>query len=121
VRDTEGAMLPLELGPDPRDIVVPRLHGLTPFPSTSLNQILRNLGVTTIVVTGVSVNINVMGLVLVGADLGYQVVVVSDAVAGAPAEYVEAVMDNTFALVATIVTADELMALWNVPDAAKAS
>ncbi len=46
---------------DPRDIVVPRMHGMTPFTSTSLDQILRNLGVRTVVATGVSVNLGVFG------------------------------------------------------------
>ena len=55
---------------DPRDIVVPRLHGMTPFTSTSLDQILRNLGVRTVVATGVSVNLGVFGMALTALDLG---------------------------------------------------
>jgi nicotinamidase-related amidase len=95
---------------DPRDLVVPRLHGMTPFTSTSLDQILRNLGVRTVVATGVSVNLGVMGMVLTAVDLGYQVVVPRDAVAGVPAAYAEAVIENSMSMVATVVTADELVA-----------
>ena len=58
----------------PGDIVVPRLHGMTPFTSTSLDQILRNLGVRTVVATGVSVNLGVFGMALTALDLGYQVI-----------------------------------------------
>jgi nicotinamidase-related amidase len=86
---------------------------MTPFTSTSLDQILRNLGVTTVVATGNSVNIGVLGLVMVAVDLGYQVVVVRDAVAGVPKAYADAVLDNTIALLATIVTTDELLAAWS--------
>jgi nicotinamidase-related amidase len=102
---------------DPRDIVVPRLHGMTPFMSTSLDQILRNLGVTTVVVTGVSVNLGVFGMALSALDLGYQVVIVRDAVAGVPVEYKEAVLEHSLSLIATIVTSDELAAVWSAPTA----
>lgn len=112
---TDGAKLPPELGPAASDIVVSRLHGLTPFPSTPLDQILRNLGITTVIATGISLNINVMGLVLNAADLGYQVVLVRDAVAGVPAEYAQSVIDHSLSLVATVVTVDELLAFWSRP------
>jgi biuret amidohydrolase len=109
---TAGAAVVPELGPDPRDIVVPRLHGMTPFTSTSLDQLLRNMGVTTVIATGVSVNLGVMGLVLNALDLGYRVVLVRDAVAGVPADYAQSVIDNSLSLVSTVVTADELLAAW---------
>ncbi len=110
---TEGARLVPELGEDPRDLVVSRWHGLTPFTSTALDQTLRNLGVATVVATGVSVNVGVAGLCLSAVDLGYQVVLVRDAVAGVPAAYAESVIDNTLAMVATVVTASELLDVWN--------
>jgi nicotinamidase-related amidase len=99
---------------DPRDIVVARLHGMTPFTSTSLDQILRNLGVRTVVATGVSVNLGVLGLCLGAVDLGYQVVLVRDAVAGVPPAYAEAVIDNSLSFISTVVTSAELLAAWNV-------
>lgn len=109
---TPGVELVPELGDDPRDIVVPRLHGMTPFTSTSLDQILRNLGVRTVVATGVSVNLGVFGMVMSALDLGYQVVLVRDAVAGVPPEYAQAVVENSLTLVSTVVTSDELGAAW---------
>lgn len=113
VEGSPEAEVLLELGRDPRDIEIARYHGMTPFTSTSLDQILRNLGITTVVATGNSVNIGVLGLVMVAVDLGYQVVVVRDAVAGVPKAYADAVLDNTIALLATIVTTDELLAAWS--------
>ena len=111
---TPGAELVAGLE-DPRDIVVPRLHGMTPFTSTALDQILRNLGVRTVVATGVSINLGVFGMALSALDLGYQVVVVRDAVAGVPAEYAQAVLDSSLSMIATIVTSDELLAAWGPP------
>ena len=112
---SDGARLLAELGPDPRDLVVARWHGLTPFTSTALDQTLRNLGVTTVVATGVSVNVGVLGLCLSAVDLGYQVVLVRDAVAGVPPEYADAVIEHSLAMVATVVTCAELLEAWAGP------
>lgn len=108
---TPGAELVAGLA-DERDFVVPRIHGMTPFTSTSLDQILRNLGVRTVVATGVSVNLGIMGLCLSALDLGYQVVVVRDAVCGVPVDYAQAVIDESLSMIATIVTSEELLAAW---------
>ena len=108
-----GAEVIPELGPEPADLVVPRLHGLTPFTGTELDALLRNLGVTTVVVAGVSVNIGVVGTCIEAVNLGYQVAVARDAVAGAPPEYADAMLDNTIALLATMQTTDQLVARWD--------
>lgn len=107
---TDGARLVPELGPEPSDVVVARIHGMTPFTSTSLDQILRNMGVRTLVVTGVSVNLGILGTVISAIDLGYRVVLVRDGVCGVPADYADAVIDNTLSLLATVATADDVIA-----------
>jgi nicotinamidase-related amidase len=94
---------------DPRDLVVPRLHGMTPFTSTSLDQILRNLSIKTVVATGVSVNLGIFGMAMTALDLGYQVVVVRDGVAGVPADYAQTVLDQSIAFIATVVDSSELL------------
>ncbi len=109
---TEGAKLVPELGPDDRDIVVPRIHGLTPFTQTSLDQILRNMSIRTLVVTGVSVNMGIFGTVMSAVDLGYNVIIVRDGVCGVPHEYSDAVLENSLSLLATIATADEVIGAW---------
>lgn len=110
---TEGAKLVSELGPDDRDIVVARIHGLTPFTQTSLDQILRNLSIRTLIVTGVSVNMGIFGTVMSAVDLGYNVIIVRDGVCGVPREYAHAVLENSLSLLATIVTADDVIAAWS--------
>lgn len=109
---TPGAALIAEVGPEPDDIVISRMHGLTPFTQTSLDQILRNLGVDTIIVTGVSVNIGIMGTVISAVDLGYNVVLVRDAICGVPRKYTDAVLEHTMALLATVVTFSDLQVAW---------
>jgi biuret amidohydrolase len=107
----EADVIP-ELGPEPEDLVLARTHGLDPMAGTDLDPILRNLGVRTIVVTGVSVNVAVTNLVMDAVNRGYDVVLPRDAVCGIPQDYADAVIDNTLALLATVTTTNELMAAW---------
>lgn len=110
---TPSAEIVPELAPEPTDLVCPRLSGVSPFSGTSLDTWLRNLGITTVIATGVSVNLGVLGLAIEAVNLGYQVVVPRDAVAGLPAAYADAVLDNTFPLIATLTTVDALLAAWS--------
>ncbi len=95
------------------DLVLPRLHGLSPFQGTELDFLLRNLGVRTLVGVGVSVNVAITNLALDAVNAGYQVVIPRDAVAGFPAEYVEAVFAHTLGAVATLVSSDALCKVWS--------
>jgi nicotinamidase-related amidase len=107
-----GVALVDELDVQPSDIEVPRMHGMTPFNGTELDAVIRNLGVRTVVLMGVSLNLGIMGAALSALDLGYQVVIVRDAVIGIPKEYGDAVLANSLSMISTIVTADELIAAW---------
>ena len=106
-----GSVIP-ELGPELEDLVLTRTHGLGPMSGTDLDPILRNLGVTTIVATGVSVNIAILNLVMDAVNLGYQVVLPRDAVAGVPTEYASALIDGTLSLLSTLTTTDQLIETW---------
>jgi nicotinamidase-related amidase len=101
-----------EVGVEPDDLVLTRTHGLNPMAGTDLDPILRNLGITTVVVAGVSVNVAITNLVMDAVNLGYQVVLPRDAVCGLPADYADAVIDNTLRLLATVTTVDDLTATW---------
>lgn len=107
------AALPIpELGLSPDDLVIGRYHGLDPMGGTDLDPILRNLGVRTVVLVGVSVNVALVGLAIGAVNAGYQVVVPRDAVAGVPPAYAESLLDNTYALISTVTTTDEVVAAW---------
>ena len=101
-----------EIGVEPSDLVLSRVHGLGPMGGTELDPVLRNMGVSTIVAVGVSVNIAIQNLTFDAVNNGYQVVIPRDAVAGVPAEYADAVLDNTLSLVATLTTTDDLIEIW---------
>jgi nicotinamidase-related amidase len=116
---SESSRLLPELGPEPVDIVCNRIHGLTPFTGTELDPILRNLGVRTIVPVGVSVNEALLGTCISAADLGYRIVLPTDAIAGVPEEYADAVVGNTLALLANLATVDQVIEAWaGVPSTA---
>jgi biuret amidohydrolase len=108
-----AAELMPSLGAVPSDLVEPRNHGMSPFGGTGLDATLRALGVRTVVATGVSVNIGVFGMVLEAVNLGYEAVVPTDAVAGIPASYADAVLANSLRYLATLTTVDELAAAWS--------
>ena len=95
------------------DLVLSRLHGLSPFSGTELDFVLRNLDVTTVIGVGVSVNVAITNLTFDCVNAGYQVVLPIDAVAGTPRSYVEQVFEHTLRNVATLVTTDDLLRAWS--------
>lgn len=110
---TPGAELIPEVCPEPSDLILRRWHGVGPMGGTDLDGVLRHLGVSTIVVVGVSLNIAVPSLVMDAVNAAYRVVLPRDAVAGIPTEYGEAMIANTLSLLATITTTDELLHAWD--------
>jgi biuret amidohydrolase len=104
-----------EIGVAEEDVVLHRLHGLGPMGGTDLDAVLRNLGVTTVVGVGVSVNIGMLDLAFDAVNAGYQMVMPRDAVAGVPVEYAEAVLDHTLSLVCSLPTTDDVLTAWAGP------
>ncbi|MER6065187.1 cysteine hydrolase [Streptomyces sp. NPDC001792] len=98
---------PIEVAEE--DVVVRRLHGLSPIHGTDVDALLRNLGCRTLIVTGVSANVAIPNAVFDAVNLGYTAVVPADAIAGVPADYTPAMIRHTLALVATVVTTDEVL------------
>ena len=96
----------------PGDLVLSRLHGMSPMSDTGLDPVLRNLGVSTVVVAGVSLNVAIPNLVMDAVNRGYVVCVPTDAVAGIPAEYGEAMLQHTIGYLAYLTTAQALADLW---------
>lgn len=101
-----------EIGVAESDVVLTRLHGLGPMGGTDLDAVLRNLGVSTIVGVGVSVNVGMLDFAFDAVNAGYQMVMPRDAVAGIPEDYAEAVLDNTLSLVATLPATSEILDAW---------
>jgi nicotinamidase-related amidase len=113
-QDGSGGQGPIMAAIQPReeDVVIPREQGLTGFFATPLDQYLRNTNVTTVIVTGISLNIAVLGTVIEAMNLGYTVIVPEDCVASDPEEYAAAALRYTVRNVAYVVPSQTIVDLW---------
>lgn len=98
---------------EPGDVISMRDHGINPMADNALDRRLRNAGVTTVIVAGVSLNVAIPNLVMDAVNNSYQVIVARDAVSGFPAEYAEPMLANTLSMIATIATVDEIIEAWD--------
>jgi nicotinamidase-related amidase len=96
------------------EVIMPRYHGLSPLTGTQLDALLRNAGITTLVIAGVSLNVAIPNTAFDAVNRSYQVVIPSDAVAGTPVEYGQQVLRHSLGLIATITTTGDLAAAWRV-------
>jgi len=101
-----------EIGVEGDDILFYRQHGLSPMQGTELDSLMRNAGVTTIVLAGVSANVAIPNTTFDAVNRSYQVVIPRDAIAGTPTEYTEQVLKHTLGYIATITTTADLLVAW---------
>jgi nicotinamidase-related amidase len=112
VPGTEAVEVCPEIGVEDTDVTLTRLHGLGPWGNTDLDIVLRNLGATTVVGIGVSVNVGMTNFAFDAVNAGFQFVLPRDAVTGVPTDYADAVIANTLSLVATVTTVDDVLGCW---------
>jgi nicotinamidase-related amidase len=110
--DSDAALPLEEFGADDSDLTSTRLHGLSPIFGQDVDGLLRNLGCRTLVIVGVSTNVAIPNAVFDAVNLGYQVVLPVDAVAGVPVGYSDTIIRNSLSLVATTTSTDEVLACW---------
>jgi nicotinamidase-related amidase len=96
----------------PTDLVLPRHHGLFPTLDSELLPVLKGLGVRTIVLTGVSLNLAITHTAGHVTQAGFDLVVPRDAVGGTPQDYAKQVLDNTIAVLGRLTTVDQLIGEW---------
>lgn len=94
------------------DLVLPRHHGLFPTMDSELLPVLKGLGVRTIVLAGVSLNLALPITAGHVTQAGFDLIVPRDAVGGTPVEYGDQVLDNTIAVLGRLTTVDGLIAEW---------
>ena len=99
-----------ELAPRLQDYVSRRIHGLSPFHGTELEPVLRERGVQTVLVTGVSTNVGIPGACLEAINRGFTAVVPEDCVAGSSREIHDFQIRNIVPLLATVATAADVIA-----------
>jgi nicotinamidase-related amidase len=89
-----------------------RLHGMGAVTDTGVVPVLRNLGITSVVVIGVSLNVGVPNTAMDLMNQGFEVIVPRDAVAGTPEEYGEQVIEHTLKVIATVTTSQAVIDAW---------
>jgi ureidoacrylate peracid hydrolase len=110
VEGTWGAQIVDDLKPqDGEHLIVKK--GFGGFSNTPLDTILRNLGVTTCVVSGVTTCVCVSTTVRGGVEHNYRMILVNDAVAEVSRDTHEAELKTMARVFADVKTTDEVLAM----------
>jgi nicotinamidase-related amidase len=109
VEGTWGVRTHEALTPDPRDFVLERTVGVDGSYGTQLYPVLRMLGRSTMLMTGVSTNLAVEGIVRASVNRGFDVVVVEDCCASYPQAWHDWTIANIMPLLATVTSSDAVL------------
>jgi nicotinamidase/pyrazinamidase len=112
LRGTKGSEVADELRPEPTDIVLPKRR-FSAFFKTDLDQTLRVLGVDTIIVTGITVEVCVLMTAMDGLCHDFSVILLEDCTASKNKEMHQACLNlyRDFALypLLRVMTLDEFL------------
>lgn len=105
IEGTWGAETHEALAPRPEDFVLLRTVGVDGSYGTQLYPVLRMLGRSTMMMTGISTNIAIESIVRASVNRGFEMMVVEDCCASYPDEWHEWTIKNVMPLLATITSA----------------
>jgi nicotinamidase-related amidase len=94
------------IAPQPHDIVLTK-HRVSAFAGSGLDALLRSLGTTHLVLTGVSTSTVVLMTAMTAADLDFDITVLSDGCFDTRPGVHAMLMSDIFPSMATVATADE--------------
>ncbi|SDI99264.1 Nicotinamidase-related amidase [Frankineae bacterium MT45] len=109
VKGTWGAAIVDSLAPQPGDILVEGKRGLDTFASTNLDFMLRSKGITTLVLGGFLTNCCVESTMRSGYENGYQVLTLTDCVAGTSVEEHDNAIKYDFPMFSRPLSAKEFL------------
>jgi nicotinamidase-related amidase len=109
IEGTWGAEIHPELAATPADFVLVRTVGVDGSYGTQLYPVLRQLGRSTMLMTGVSTNIAIESIVRASVNRGFDMVVVEDCCASYPDEWHRFSIENIMPLLATVTNADAVL------------
>jgi nicotinamidase-related amidase len=104
-----GAAICEELTPQTGDLVINK-HGVDPFNSTHLANVLRARDVETLVLMGVWTNYVVEATARTGADSGYRIIVVTDGCASDTEDHHQFFITQILPMLGTAATASDVIA-----------
>ena len=93
------------MAPAPDDVVVVKKR-VSAFAGSDLDVVLRSLGVTSLVLTGISTSGVVLSTLRQAADLDFDLTVLSDACADTDPEVHRVLLEKVFPRQAAVVTTD---------------
>lgn len=108
VAGTPAARIVPELAPHPQDFIAERSSGLIGLLATTLDGMLRRMGIETLVLTGVSTNVAIAGCAIAAADFGYHAVVAEDCIAASDPQVHDVIVASQLRMVARVSTAAEI-------------
>ena len=94
------------VAPEPDDIVLTK-HRVSAFAGSGLDALLRSLGTTHLVLTGVSTSTVVLMTAMTAADLDFDVTVLSDGCFDSRPHVHDMLVSEVFPAMATMTTADD--------------
>ena len=110
VEGTWGAQTLAALAPQPQDFVLERTVGIDGSYGTQLYPVLRQLKRTTMIMSGVSTNLAVEGIVRASVNRGFDMVVIEDCCASYPDAWHRFSIETILPLIATVTTSDAVIA-----------
>jgi nicotinamidase-related amidase len=105
-----GAAIHDELRPQPEDLLVVKKR-ISAFAGTPLELLLRSLGRTTLVLTGVATNFVIEGTARDACDAGYQVIILEDCCAAGSEETHRFSVEKILCYLTTISSSKEWIEL----------
>ena len=107
---TPEARVVSELAPAPQDFVVPK-HRWSAFHGTHLDLALRTKGIETVVLCGGSTDVGIASTAFAARDLGYNLVIASDACTSPEQDNHEQFVRRVFPRMARVRTAAAIVAM----------
>jgi nicotinamidase-related amidase len=109
IEGTWGVAVHEGLTPEPQDFVLERTVGVDGSHGTQLYPVLRALGRSTMIMSGVSTNLAVEGVVRASVNRGFDLVVMEDCCASYPDEWHRFSVENIMPLIATVTNSDSVI------------
>lgn len=108
---SEGEKIVSHLSPEPGEVIV-RKHRLNAFAGTSLEMLLQNRGIETVIITGIATHGCVTGTSYAAQGLNHYVVVVEDGVDSWKRDLHEAALHVLRNTMNYVTSAETLIATW---------
>jgi len=110
VHGTWGAQVVDEIKPGEGDLVLPRFTSIDPSYGTELWAVIETLGLSSLLLAGISTTLAVEGTARAAANRGYHAIVVEDCCASVPDEWHQFSVTNVLPLISEVCSSADVVA-----------